>query len=46
MMTTVRLNIIEIARGEAVDGGKAVVHLYDYKPPIYKYLGEEDGSRL
>jgi len=40
-----QIEYIEIARGEAVDGGKAVVHLCDYKPPI-KYLGEEHGSRL
>ena len=34
-----QIEYIEIARGEAVDGGKAVVHLYDY-------IGEEHGSRL
>lgn len=38
-----QIDYIEIARGEAVDGGKAVVHLCDYKPPMYKYLGEENG---
>ena len=31
-----QIEYIEIARGEAVDGGKAVVHLYDY-------IGEEHG---
>ena len=41
-----QIDIIAIERGEACTGGKAVVHLYDYKPPIYKHLGEENGSRL
>lgn len=31
-----QIEYIEIARGEAVDGGKAVVHLYDY-------IGDEHG---
>ena len=31
-----QIEYIEIARGEAVDGGKAIVHLYDY-------IGEEHG---
>lgn len=26
-----QIEYIEIARGEAVDGGKAVIHLYDYE---------------
>ena len=34
-----QIEYIEIARGEKVDGGKAVIHLYDY-------IGEEHGSRL
>ena len=29
-----QIDYIEIVRKEAVDGGKAVVHLCDYKPPI------------
>jgi len=41
-----QIDIIVIERGEACNGGKAVVQLYDYKPSIYKYLGEEHGSRL
>tara|TARA_R110000796_G_scaffold88299_1_gene190021 strand:+ start:1454 stop:1837 length:384 start_codon:yes stop_codon:yes gene_type:complete len=34
-----QIEYIEIARGEAVDGGKAVVHLYDF-------IGEEHGRYL
>lgn len=34
-----QIEYIEIARGDKVDGGKAVIHLYDY-------IGEEHGSRL
>jgi len=34
-----QIEYIEIARGEHIDGGKAVVHLYDY-------IGEEHGSGL
>lgn len=34
-----QIEYIEIARGEQVDGGKAVVYLYDY-------IGEEHGSGL
>ena len=34
-----QIEYIEIARGEHTDGGKAVVHLYDY-------IGEEHGSGL
>ena len=34
-----QIEYIEIARGEKIDGGKAVVYLYDY-------IGEEHGSGL
>lgn len=34
-----QIESIEIARGEHIDGGKAVVYLYDY-------IGEEHGSGL
>jgi len=34
-----QIEYIEIARGENIDGGKAVVYLYDY-------IGEEHGSGL
>ena len=34
-----QIEYIEIARGEQIDGGKAVVYLYDY-------IGEEHGSGL
>ena len=33
-----QIEYIEVARGEQVDGGKAVIHLYDY-------IGEEHGAR-
>ena len=32
-----QIEYIEIARGEHIDGGKAIVHLYDY-------IGEEHGT--
>lgn len=34
-----QIEYIEIARGEKIDGGKAIVYLYDY-------IGEEHGSGL
>jgi crossover junction endodeoxyribonuclease RusA len=44
-----QIEYIEIARGEAVKKGAAVIHLCHYKPnPYNNYfkLGEEHGSRL